>query len=331
MIDINGLQQQIAVDLGLNAPFVKGQNIPVRNCWHFSTDGKYVDFIFFDEDDFIDGMNRIYVVSRSYDILILAFCLMDNHVHFLLYGDFIQCNRFMHEYVRRSSMHISQRHGERHKLNNLPIDYQVIDNDAYLKTAICYIIKNPSQAGLPCTAYDYPWSSCSLYMRATAALMQNYPLVTQWTAPVWAQNGVFVLESNLSYRNVRELIKTNEQLEKPVNMVGRLIFPGEYVAWPLVNAIFKTHKSFNYFMSVSRDSDVESSGGAISRLSIPDHQMRQNKVAVCKEIFGVESARTLSTSQRLKLMRVLKHRYDSSPKQLARICGLSYDEVKDMM
>ena len=28
-------------DLGLNVPFVKGRQIPVRNCWHFFTSFQY--------------------------------------------------------------------------------------------------------------------------------------------------------------------------------------------------------------------------------------------------------------------------------------------------
>ena len=331
MIDINGLRQRISADLGLTTPFVKGQNTPVRNCWHFSSDGNYIDCIFFDEEDFIDAMNRIYVLVRSYDILILAFCLMDNHVHFLLYGDFKQCNLFMHEYMRRTSIHIANRHGERHKLKKVPIDYQVVGDDAYLKTAICYIVKNPPVAGLPFTAYDYPWSSGALYMRNNACQVRNSGIETTWTSPSWIRDDVFSSLSDFSGNQIKEIFKTNEQIRQPIKMIGRMIFPGEYVAWPLVNAIFKTQKSYNYFMSTSRESDVESRGGSISRLSIPDQEMRQNKASVCRELFGVETVRTLSTQQRLRLLKVLKHRYDSSPKQLARICGLRYDEIQEMI
>ena len=40
------LLAQIESDLGLNVPFVKGQKIKVKNCWHFSTDGNAVDAMF---------------------------------------------------------------------------------------------------------------------------------------------------------------------------------------------------------------------------------------------------------------------------------------------
>ena len=83
--------EQLVTDLGLNRPFVKGQTIPINNCWHFSTDGNAIDCLFYDDGDFIAGMNRIYITVRGYNVIILAFSLMDTHVHFVLYGEFDEC------------------------------------------------------------------------------------------------------------------------------------------------------------------------------------------------------------------------------------------------
>ena len=75
---------------------------------------------FYEDADFISGMNRVYVTLKSYRIVILAFSLMDNHLHFVLYGDFDECNRFMHDYVRRTSRHIAITHGDNHKMDGVP-------------------------------------------------------------------------------------------------------------------------------------------------------------------------------------------------------------------
>ena len=76
---------RIESDLGLNLAFRKGADIPVSNCWHFCTDGNAVDTMFYDEPDFIDGMNRIFLASRP-GVVIFAFRLMDTPGHFILYG-----------------------------------------------------------------------------------------------------------------------------------------------------------------------------------------------------------------------------------------------------
>ena len=297
------LPKEIVSDLGLDRPFIKGQRIIIKNCWHFSTDGKAVDVMFEDDDDFIAGMNRIYIIVRGFNVVILAFSLMDTHVHFVLYGEFEECNKFMHEYVRRTSQHISITHAERHKLDNVPIDYQPVTDDSYLKTVICYTIKNAPVGGLPFTAWDYPWSSGPLYFR----------------------------REGLGLHHGRKLLRTRDVPQEDVPMIGQIVFPGVYVAYKIVERIFKTCKSFNYFICKTKEDDVDARGGTISHLTMPIQEMRQHKNELCREMFGVETVRTLDMRQRLMLARALRSRFNSSLKQIARLTGLVYGEVKDII
>ena len=369
------LLRQMVSDLSLDKPFVKGKNLPIRNCWHFCTDGNAVDRLFDDDQDFRDGMNRVFIVRRDFSVIILAFCLMDTHVHFILYGAFEECNKFMHKFVQLTSRHIWFRHAERKKLWRLPISHQFIDNDFYLKVAICYVIKNAPVAGLPFNALDYPWSGNPLYFRrmgywnsllapvaiigatdgpdvvhGATAVLQRATDIMQGATPVLqratevvtagkeavlgrlagtAVIGEFLKE--MSQRKVKALLKTKTEITEDVLVIDGIVYPGEYVAWEIVERIFKTHKSFNRFMCISKDEDVENRGGSISRLSIPIQEMRQYRNEICKELYGVESIRTLSAKERLKLAKVIRSRYNSSLKQIARVCGLLYEEVKDMI
>lgn len=319
------LLRQIILDLGLNVPFVKGQNIPIRNCWHFSTDGNAVDVMFY-EDDFIDGMNRVYVTVKGYRVIILAFSLMDTHVHFVLYGEFDECNRFVHDYVRRTSWYLSVKHNEHHKFENVPIHHQQVDTDFYLKIVICYTVKNAPVAGIPHNALDYPWSSGPLYFKKKDL----------WCSPMWteeeatADETVTVADMGLNIR--RKTLKTRKHASPDkVRMMGNLVFPGEYVAYELVETLFKTCKSFNYFLCRTKEEDVDARGGSISHLSIPMQEMRQHKNEICQELFGTASIKGLNTQQRIRLARTMRSRYNSSLKQIIRLSGLVYDEVKDII
>ena len=312
---------RIESDLGLNTPFVRGQVIPVKNCWHFSTDGNAVDVIFKDDEDFRAGMNRIYIVVNKYHVVILAFALMDTHLHFILYGDLDECKRFMHDYVKRTSQYIALTHGEHNKLDNLPVNYQVIDTDTYLKTAICYIMKNPPVGGIPYTAWHYPWSSGPLY----------FSPVGLWSSPKWTDKSVGIHSSGLTQLELIKILKVRTVPAGDVRIIDGMVFPGEYVAYELVERLFKTRKSFNYFFCKTREEDVDARGGTISQLSIPMQEMRQHKNETCRELFGVDSIRTLSTEQRLRLAKVLKSRYNSSLKQIIRLSGLVYTEAKDLL
>ena len=301
------LLAQIEADLGLNVPFVKGQKIKIKNCWHFSTDGNAVDAMFENDEDFIAGMNRIFVVVKGYNVVILAFSLMDTHLHFILYGTFEECNRFMHEYVRLTSWYISREHHERNKLDGVPISHQPVEDDFYLKTVICYTVKNAPVGGILFNALDYPWSSGPLY------LME--------------------MDQAIGYERRKGILRTNNVsiTHSTVPMIGPIVFPGEYVAYEIVERIFKTCKSFNYFLCITREEDVDSRGGSISLLSIPMQEMRQHKNEVCQELFGAQSIKGLNMAQRLRLARTLRSRYNSSIKQIVRLCGLVYDEVKDLI
>ena len=311
---------QITSDLGLDRPFVKGQKIIIRDCWHFSTDGNAVDAMFYDEDDFIVGMNRIYTTVRCYRVIILAFSLMDTHIHFVLYGKFDDCNRFIHDYVRRTSWYMSFSRGEKHKFDNVPINCQTVSDDYYLKVVICYVIKNAPVGGISYNALDYPWSSGPLYFRRPGL----------WSSPHWSDNlGNLAGTDGIGVGQLRQILKTRILPDENVPMAGPIVFPGFYTAFKIVEKLFKSCKSFNYFMCVSKEDDVDSRGGTISHLTVPMQEMRQHKSEVCQELYGVSNVKTLNMQQRLKLARTLRSRYNSSLKQIIRLCGLVYDEVKD--
>lgn len=318
MIDVNKMESAISSDLGLGLTALKGHSISINKCWHFYTSGESVDVLFRNDEDFRNGMNRIYPVADCYDILILSFVLMDTHIHFILYGDFEPCNRFIHEYVRRTSLYLSSKYQERKALSNIQISHQVIDDDRYLKTAICYVIKNPINAGLTYNVLDYPWSSGALYFREPGL----------WTSPMWMH---YLGEGNLSRNKMKKQFRTHSQLDVTIPMVEGMIFPGAYTAVELVEKIFRTHKAFNFFMCISKDMDIEAREGVVSHLTIPISELREHRMQLSMELFGQTKFRELNVAQRLKLARVLKNKYNSSTKQIARACGLIYEEVKELL
>lgn len=279
--------------------------------------------MFYDKTDFFDGMNRIYVTLPGYRVVILAFSLMDTHIHFVLYGDFDECNRFMHDYVRRTSCHIAFRHDDNNKLDGVPINYQAVDTDFYLKVVICYTIKNAPAGGIPYNAIDYPWSSGPLYFRRAG----------DWSSPAWLNGDVAgnLPKTEMGVRQLKKLLKSHVRPETSVQMVGPIVFPGTYVAYEIVERLYKTCKSFNYFLCISKEEDVDARGGTISHLSIPMQEMRQHKNEVCKELFGTADIKKLNMQQRIHMARVLRARFNSSKKQIIRLCGLVYEEAKDLI
>lgn len=318
MIDLKTMESDVSSDLGLNMAFAKGQCISVRNCWHFYTAGDSVEVIFNNENDFRDGMNRILPLVASYNVLILAFVLMDTHLHFILYGNFESCNRFVHEYVRRTSIYISLRYKKRKPLKTIEISHQRINDDRYLKIAICYVLKNPLSAGLPFNPLDYPWSSGPLYFRCP----------NSWTSPKWMLGMENIVHKT---QDKRMITNSRVKIDSGIRVVDGMILPDQYVAIDIVEKLFRSHKAFNYFMSISKDVDIESHGGVVSHLSVPLSEMREYRIKLSQEMFGVEELRGLNMGQRVQLARRLKSLYNCSTKQIARLCGLVFNEVNGLL
>lgn len=274
--------------------------------------------MFYNDEDFLDGMNRIFVVLQSYQVLILAFVLMDTHFHFILYGDLVECTRFMRDYLKRTSQHIAEVHGENKKLLSVSLSHQVIDNDRYLKTAICYVLRNPTMAGIQVLPFNYPWSSAALYF----AQKQG------WTAASWFSNlSSCQTLGNIGVLSARQLLKSHDMIPKDAHLLGRLVFPGDYVAADLVERIFRTSRAFNFFMGLNKESEIEEKGGTLSCIQLPLQEMRQHKAQMCRELFGHPTVKQLDTRQRVALAKALFRKYNCSVKQIARLCCLPLDAL----
>ena len=68
--------------------------------YHAFTRGLEKDLLFYGDAEFLYGMNIIPRYLKLSGTRLLAFCLMDNHVHFVLEGCRAACNQFIINYKR---------------------------------------------------------------------------------------------------------------------------------------------------------------------------------------------------------------------------------------
>ena len=100
---------------------------------------------------------------RRHKIRLLAFCIMDNHYHFILQNTSGRLSEFFRslnsqyaawfQWKRNGSGYVFQ--GRFHST--------LIQEGEYFETAILYTLTNPVRAGLVKRCEHYPWSSASLY------------------------------------------------------------------------------------------------------------------------------------------------------------------------
>ena len=117
---------------------------------------------------FSDAHRQIYLRwLREYcaraDVRILAYCLMDNHVHFVAVPGTAQAfEEFVHPLHTRYARHINQEKGWKGHFMQGRYFSAALD-ETRLWTAIRYVERNPVRAGMIAQAENYAWSSAAVH------------------------------------------------------------------------------------------------------------------------------------------------------------------------
>ena len=115
--------------------------------------------VFFSDRDRQQYLNILKIQSQESKIKIWAWCLMDNHVHFVVVpeseGALARCFGETH---KRYTRYINAREGWKGFLWQGRFKSYLMDND-YLHAAVRYVERNPLEAGIVKRPEEYPWSS----------------------------------------------------------------------------------------------------------------------------------------------------------------------------
>ena len=123
--------------------------------------------IFIDEGDRKKFISQLLQAREKGGFSLLAYCLMDNHVH-LLIEEHEELGTTMKRITVGYVLWHNHQHGRSGHLFHNRYLSEAIENDEYLVTVTRYIHQNPVKAGLVKKATDYSWSSYTQYLDAYA-------------------------------------------------------------------------------------------------------------------------------------------------------------------
>jgi len=123
---------------------------------------------FRDDEDFVTGMNYVAIqAALTPEVIVLAFILMSNHVHFVLYGTRLEVEAFMNSFKGRFSHYLGRKYGIKEFLrrNNLDIK-EISENEAEaLERAIAYVQMNCVAASICLYPGQYPWGTGNTFFQ----------------------------------------------------------------------------------------------------------------------------------------------------------------------
>ena len=291
---------------------MKGLNS--KGYFHVCTDGRSLPWMFQDERDFIAGVNRIGICCLRTNVKVIAYVLMDNHVHFVLRGTMPQCKAFITLYKQLTGTWIRLRYGLRDFLRLLPTNILLLETEERLLNTIAYIARNPVISGYRYLATEYPWGSARYVFKESREETDVKPM------------------SAFSLRRQRELLNTRITIpcEWRVDRNGMLC-PDCFIDISVIESYFKTPARYSYFLSKKLEGVVEQEFESSQKIFIPDVELRKIVRNIISQDYGKDSVTELDVNARLSIARKLRYGYASTLKQISRMVNLDRAALEGFM
>lgn len=129
--------------------------------YHVTARGNARRAVFIDDEDRLRFLDLLARTCEVHAILCLAYCLMENHYHWLCRTTDANLSAAVRDLNGGYAQWWNRRHGTVGHVWQGRYFAQLVQENNYFRTAVAYILRNPVRAGLCATAADWRWSSYS--------------------------------------------------------------------------------------------------------------------------------------------------------------------------
>lgn len=131
--------------------------------YHVMLRGNNRNLIFKNKQDRLKFLKLVQKqVNRGF-ISVIAYCLMDNHLHMLLRENDGQLTAAMQSLSTAYAIYFNKKYNRTGHLFQNRFESETIDDEKYLFAALRYIHQNPVKAGICDEVENYQWSSDPFY------------------------------------------------------------------------------------------------------------------------------------------------------------------------
>jgi putative transposase len=132
--------------------------------YHVTQRGNNRQYLFNEDNDYILYLKRVNEYSQKFKVDIYAYCIMGNHVHFIIkpkhHDSMSQMFRGVHmryaKYFQKKTSSCGHVWQGRY--------FSCLLDESHIRKAIRYVELNPVRAKMVKKAWDYPWSSARAHL-----------------------------------------------------------------------------------------------------------------------------------------------------------------------
>lgn len=268
---------------------------------------------FRDDEDFKAGMNAVGLYACLLGIQILAFILMSNHVHFVLYCSQIDAALFINEFKRHYSRYIQRKYGIKELLRRNEVDIREIENEnESLERAIAYVQMNSVAANICIHPTAYLWGSGNCFFsgnRVKGTRINSLPKARRYR----------IMHSKLPVAD--SLIMGEEGY----------ILPESYVSVSTVEALFRNPKRMNFFLNTSSKARKKVETGESAAPAFRDQTIIPAFRELIHSLYQKHTFEELNADEQVEVLKQLRYRFSCNTNQLSRVCGLTYEKTARLL
>lgn len=154
------------------------RNIHKAGFFHIMVQGINKYYIFQTEMQKKEYIKLMKECNKKFDIKIIAYCIMDNHSHIIIYSENItNISSYMKSLNTSYGIYYNKTNDRIGFVFRNRFQSQYIDDGNYLINCIKYIHMNPVKAGKELKEEDYKYSSYNEYFKNKKIILNKEPLI----------------------------------------------------------------------------------------------------------------------------------------------------------
>jgi len=281
-------------------------------CFHLYTSPLESDFFFQNDQERGIALNLMAIAKMASDCKLLAYSIMTNHFHFILSGQEEEVLSFFERYKLLLDNYFS-RHGKPGIMRSVKAGITAINDLRQLRTEIAYVIRNAFVARPEVNVFADPWSSGFLYFN-----------------PLLVKDGVSA--SSLKGRSLREFTcsRTITEVDARIYVKDGFAQPWSFVDYEYAMSFYDNARQFVFSVLRSVEAQVETSLKYGVDPAVCDEELLPLVMDLSRKTFQEAGVFQLNARQKKELAVLVKNKYHSSNKQLARVIKIPLSEVDAM-
>ena len=272
------------------------------------------DLLFRTEEELNQALNIIAVAVFFAGCKVLAFAIMNNHLHFILEGPESQCRAF-YSFIQKKLAFVLGKSGRGHIAQMCTPSFVSINSLKQLRDEIVYVIRNPFVDRVNVNMHAYKWCSGYLYF--------NPFLEEMFVKGVSASK--MTIEKRREFKRER-----NPDIDPLIMVLNGVALPSCFVDYSRTESFFENARQFFQWLYKNVESQIEVARRIGETIVLDDIEVWSIARRLSKELGGTDAPRELPNETKGRLIKTLKFDYSASNTQIARCVGMPVAAINNL-